>query len=312
MTAPPATAAEVAKSKPGPGPLAVIKLAVLIGPPAARRLLALSINPVVVGVIVPPTSTVLPNEILRAPVLSVKLPATRLPPAMATVPAPPALFTLTSPLPAVLLELTSASRLPVTVSTPLCVILAAAPPAVTLRLPETVDAPRSISLASRKSTLLPLLIFTVEKLLVSVLSVMLLAAPASKVVILPTPETSSVPLWVMVPFAVTFRFPDTVDAPRMMASTVSRITTSLPLLILTVAKLLPAVANVTLLPAPASNVAVLPAPATSTAPLCEIVPLEVTLRLPLIVDVPRTIAVASLSNTSLPLPIAIVPKSLVP
>ena len=69
---------------------------------------------------------------------------------------------------------------PVTVSAPLWV---RAPLVVTPKVPLTVDAARSRALASVSSTLLPLVMPTVLKLFAALLRVMLLAAPAARVVV---------------------------------------------------------------------------------------------------------------------------------
>ncbi len=69
--------------------------------------------------------------------------------------------------------------MPATVTGPLWV---RAPLVVTPKVPETVEAPRSNALASRRLTLLPLVMPTVLKLFAALLRVMLLAAPAARVV----------------------------------------------------------------------------------------------------------------------------------
>ena len=98
--------------------------------------------------------------------------AVRLPPTVevANVSAPP-LVRLTEPSvgAAVVLKL----ALPATVSAPDWLI---SPPAVTLSVPLTVEAPRFNALASRNTTLLPLVTATVLKLLPAESSVMLLPA----------------------------------------------------------------------------------------------------------------------------------------
>ncbi len=77
--------------------------------------------------------------------------------------------------------------MPVTVRAPLWV---SAPPVVTPRVPETVEAPRIRALVSVNATLFPLVMPTVLKLL-ALSRVMLLAAPAASVVV---PVTISAPL----------------------------------------------------------------------------------------------------------------------
>ena len=87
---------------------------------------------------------------------------------------------------------------PVTLSTPLCV---KAPLVVTLSIPLTIEAPRFRALASVRTTLLPLVIPTVLKLLLPLVSVMSFA-PAARVVV---PATVTAPVCVIAPPAVAFR-----------------------------------------------------------------------------------------------------------
>ena len=101
-------------------------------------------------------------------------------------------------------------------------------------MPETVEAPRSSALASRRLTLLPLVTATMLKLLAALFKVMLLAAPATKVVV---PVTASAPLWVNAPLVVTFSVPETVEAPKSKALASVR-ATLLPVVTATVLKLL--------------------------------------------------------------------------
>ncbi len=65
------------------------------------------------------------------------------------------------------------------------------PPAVTFNVPLTVEAARSSALASVRATLLPLAMPTAPKLLPALFKVMLLAAPAPRVVV---PVTAIAPL----------------------------------------------------------------------------------------------------------------------
>ena len=88
-----------------------------------------------------------------------------------------------------------------------------APLVVTFKVPETVEAPISKAPTSLIVTLLPLVMIRVEKLL-ALSNVMLLAAPAAKVVV---PVTDKAPESVIAPAVVTLKVPETVDAPRMIA-----------------------------------------------------------------------------------------------
>jgi hypothetical protein len=69
---------------------------------------------------------------------------------------------------------------PVTSIAPLCVT---APPALIVRFPLTVDAPKANALASVKKTALPLVIATVPKLLAAPVKVAELADPILRVVV---------------------------------------------------------------------------------------------------------------------------------
>ncbi len=115
---------------------------------------------------------------------------------------------------------------------------------------------------------------TVLKLLPALFKVMLLAAPAARVVV--TPVTVSAPLWVSAPLVVTPKVPETVEAARSRAlASVSA--TLLPLVIPTVLKLFAALFKVMLFAAPAFNVVM---PVTVTAPLWVSAPLVVTPKVP--------------------------------
>ena len=172
---------------------------------------------------------------------------------------------------------------PVTFKFPLSVI---APAAVTFRLPEIVAAPRSNALLSRSVTLFPLVIVTVLKLLPTESSVISLPAPAASVVV---PVTTTLPLSVMAPPAVTFRIPLTVEAPKLSASASMSVTLR-PEVIATVEKLFPTESSVISLPAPAARVVV---PVTTIFPLSVIAPAVVTFKVPAIVDAPRSSALLS-------------------
>src|SRR5262249_18808563 len=102
---------------------------------------------------------------------------------------------------------------PLAVRGPLWVM---APPAVTVRLPPTVEAPRSRELTSRTVALLAEAMATVVKSLPELARMTSWAAPAAKVAALPAPLTVRAPLWVMVPAAVTVRLPAVVEAPKLM------------------------------------------------------------------------------------------------
>ena len=92
--------------------------------------------------------------------------------------------------------------------------LVIAPPEVTVRLPLIVEAPRSMAPVSLSVTFLPLTTLTALTKSLALLSVMLLAEPAVRVVV---PVTARAPLSVMEPFAVTVRLPLIVDALRSIA-----------------------------------------------------------------------------------------------
>src|SRR5207344_1988990 len=189
---------------------------------------------------------------------------------------------------------------PTTLTAPLWV---KAPLVVTPRVPDTVEAARSSALASRRLTLLPLVMPTVLKLFPALFKVMLLAAPAARVV---APTTLTAPLWVKAPLVVTPRVPETVEAPRISALA-SVNATLLPLVMPTVLKLFPALFKVMLLAAPAARVV---APTTLTAPLWVKAPAVVTPRVPETVEAPRISALMSFSATLLPLVTATVLKLL--
>ena len=103
------------------------------------------------------------------------------------------------------------------------------------------------------------------------------------------------------PAAVTARLPEMVEAPRSTAP-LSLSVTSSPVVITTgPPNVLPASASVMSLALPAASVVV---PVTARAPLCVIGSLEVTVRLPLIVEVAKVstpVESASLSVTLRPL-----------
>ena len=104
---------------------------------------------------------------------------------------------------------------PFAVIAPLWVI---APLAVTFRLPETVEAPRPIVLASTSVTLFPLVIVTVVKSFPELSRVMSLAGRTAKVAVFPTPlAVNGPPDWVIAPpprgVVFTETLPPTLTAP---------------------------------------------------------------------------------------------------
>ena len=163
---------------------------------------------------------------------------------------------------------------PVTLSAPLWV---KAPAVVTPNVPLTVEAPKISALASVSATLLPFVTATVLKLLKALLSVMLFAAPAARVV---TPVTLSAPLWVKAPAVVTFKVPEMMEAPRSRAL-ISFSVTLFPLTTETAPVKLFALSSVMLL-APAVKVVV---PGTIRFPLSVMAPPAVTFKLPPAVSV---------------------------
>ncbi len=110
------------------------------------------------------------------------------------------------------------------------------------------------------------------------------------------PVTLSTPLCDSVPPVVSARLPLTVDAPSVKALLSVRLTW-LPLVTITVLKLLPASVKVMSF-APAANVVT---PAAVTAPLCVSAPLVVTFSVPDTVEAPRSNAFASTNATLFPL-----------
>ena len=103
------------------------------------------------------------------------------------------------------------------------------PLAVTVRLPLTVEAPRSMAPVSLSDTFRPLTTLTAPPKLLESLSVMSLAEPAVRVVV---PATDRLPLSVIEPLAVTARLPLIVEAPKSRPAMVLRVT-FLPLTTLT-------------------------------------------------------------------------------
>ncbi len=179
--------------------------------------------------------------------------ATLLPLVMPTVPklfaALVSVMSFTAPAASMVIPATV--RLPVCVKTPLV---------VTFKVPLTVEAARFSALASVRATLLPLVMPTVPKLFAALFKVMLLAAPAVRVVV---PVTVRAPDCVRAPLVVTFRVPLTVEAARSRASASAR-ATLLPLVTPTVPKLFPALVRMMSLAGPAARVVV---PAAVTAPV---------------------------------------------
>ena len=181
---------------------------------------------------------------------------------------------------------------PFAVNAPLWVI---APPAVRFKSPDTVDAPRISALALLTATSLPLTTASVLNRLAEP-SVMLLA-PAVNVAVLATVLTEIMPDWVILPpLEVTFKSPETVEAPRMMPPVVSLSATLLPLTTATEEKLFACVLRVMSFAAPAVMVA---APVTLTTPDCVILPPAVNANVPLIADAPRSMPLLSCTFTLL-------------
>ena len=162
---------------------------------------------------------------------------------------------------------------PVTVNAPLWVI---APAVATASVPLTVDADRIKASASFRLTFLPLVMPTVLKLLLDVARLISFAAPAARVV---APVTFNVQLCVIAPAVATASVPLTVDAPRIKASASFRLT-FLPLVMLTVPKLLVDVPRLMSFAVPAARVVV---PVTASAPTWVIVPPATAVRWPLTV-----------------------------
>ena len=134
---------------------------------------------------------------------------------LACVPAndhePPKLFAWVSSRTSVFAAVAVKDVVPVTASTPVCERV---PPVVRARLPLTVEAPRFSAVASVSATLLPLVMPTVLKLFAALFSVILLMAPAARVV---TPVTVTAPLCVKAPPVVMSTLPETFETPRVSA-----------------------------------------------------------------------------------------------
>ena len=239
-----------------------------------------------------PLSVMLPLAVTPSVPLTVEPPrsmapvalrVTFLPEAMDTV--LPRLLSLSSvmslPLPAVSVVVPVMFRLPLSVMAPFV---------VTARLPLTVEAPRMSALVSVIVTLLPDAMATVLKLLLVLLSVMLLLAPAASVV---TPVTLRAPSSVMAPSAVTPRVPLMVDVLSSMSS-VSVIETLRPDETSSLPKSLLVSSRVMLLPAPALSVVV---PPMLRVPL-SVMPAPLAVRLPLIDRACRSRVVVSATATS--------------
>ena len=180
---------------------------------------------------------------------------------------------------------------PVTFNLPLSVI---APLAVTARLPEIVEAPKSIALMSLSVKSFAAMIETGPLKSFASSSRMSFALPASSVVV---PVTLRAPESVMSPAAVRARLPEIVEAPRSIALMSLSVTSSAAMIATGPPKSL-AASSVMALTLPASSVV---APPTKIAPESVIPPAVVTARLPEMVEAPRFIAPFSLSVTSSPL-----------
>ena len=183
--------------------------------------------------------------------------------------------------------------------------------AVIVRLPRTVDAPRSMELMSL-STTLPLAITNTAPIK---------SLPASRTITVGTngavgmspsdvrlvvPVIVRTPESVIEPLAVMTRLPLTVEAPRSM-SPMSLSETSLPLTTLTAPLKLLTASSVISLADPAVRLVV---PVIERLPLSVIEPLEVTVRLPVTVDAARSSAPVSASDTFLPLTTLTAPTKL--
>ena len=153
---------------------------------------------------------------------------------------------------------------------------------------------------SARATTLPLGMFTVPKLLLAFDSVMSLL-PAVSVVV---PLTVKAPVWVMAPPVVTFSVV-VVPVPSTKAPVSTRVVT-LPLVMFTVLKLLPALSSVMLLPLPAATVVV---PLTVRAPVWLRAPPAVTSSV-VVVPVPKISAPLSTRLVTLALVMLTVPKLL--
>ena len=156
--------------------------------------------------------------------------------------------------------------LPETVTTPFWVIV---PTLSTVKSPPTVTVPSARLFASSMTTLFEpvLLKLTAPPKSLAKSRVMALAPDVK----LEVPVTAKTPLSVIDPPPVTLRFPLTVDAPSAMAFVSTRVML-LPLVNITVPKLLLEVSKVILLVAPDARVVV---PETVIVPVSVIGPFEV-------------------------------------
>ncbi len=143
--------------------------------------------------------------------------------------------------------------------------------ALTVMLPDAVDAFIVRALASVRATLFPLVMPTVLKSFAALVKVMSLPPAASVVVA----ATVTAPLCVRAPPVVTLRFPPTVEAPRSSAL-MSLSVTLFPLAIETAPMKSFALSSAMSL-TPAAKVVV---PVTIRFPLSVMAPPAVTLRLP--------------------------------
>ena len=191
---------------------------------------------------------------------------------------------------------------PVTVSAPpVCVT---APVEVSPNVPEIVEVPRSMALASTSVTLFPLVMDTVpEKSFDAPSSVTLFPDPATMVV---APVMASVPESETAPPAVNPKVPEMVEAPRSMAPASTSVTL-FPEVITTVLKLLELSFKVMSLSDSAAIVAV---PVTTRVPESVTAPPVFNPKVPEMVEAPKSIAPESTRVTLFPLVTATVPKLL--
>ena len=189
---------------------------------------------------------------------------------------------------------------PATFALPTSVILPASE--VSVRLPLILLAPSAKSLASTKITSLPLVTPSEVKLLLLLLSVMSLAAPAAKVA---APVTSSAFGLVIVPLVKTSSVPVTVLAFSTNAFE-SRTNTLPPVVMPTELKLLPESSSVIEF-VPAANVE---EPTTTKAPASLMEPLATTFNVPATLLALSTTAFLSRMSTFCPLAIPTDAKSL--
>src|SRR5581483_182886 len=186
---------------------------------------------------------------------------------------------------------------PLAVITPLWLIR---PAAVTLRFPVIWETPRSKALASFTETSAPLNLAVAKSLLASFR--VMFCPGALKLAMVPAVLAVTGPLWVIGPPALTLKLPLAVEAPRSRALTSLR-EMSEPTTLTVVKSFWPSFSVMVLFGA--LKEATLPAPLTLRLPLWLKGPPAVTVKLPVIVEAPKSRRLTSLTETSPPIKLAV-------